>query len=62
MGGSQQILSDFEAQAIERDGLENAAARPKGRRIRLFEMGHWCCSVIGTCLTHEDLLVVARKW
>lgn len=25
-------------------------------------MGHWCCSVIGTCLTHDDLLVIARKW
>lgn len=32
-----------------------------GRRIRLHEMDHWCCSIIGTCLTHEDLLAVARK-
>ncbi len=62
MCGSHQILSDFEAKAFEGDGLQNATARPKGRRIRLSEMGHWCCSVIGTCLTHEDLLVVARKW
>lgn len=38
------------------------AEKPKGRRIRLHEMGHWCCSVIGTCLTHNDLLAMSRKW
>ncbi len=62
MCSSQQILSGIEAKAIEADGLPDALAQPKGRRIRLCEMGHWCCSVIGTCLTHDDLLVVARKW
>lgn len=62
MCGSGQIRSDFEGKTIAGDGLPNAEARPKGRRIRLCEMGHWCCSVIGTCLTHEDLLVIARKW
>lgn len=62
MCSSQQILSGIEGNAIKRDGLPNAVARPKGRRVRLCEMGHWCCSVIGTCLTHDDLLVVARKW
>ena len=36
--------------------------KPKGRRVRLHEMGHWCCSVIGTCLSHEDLMTMSRKW
>lgn len=37
-------------------------AKPKGRRVRLHEMGHWCCSVVGTCLSHEDLMTISRKW
>ncbi|WP_337659899.1 DUF2325 domain-containing protein [Anderseniella sp. Alg231-50] len=51
-----------EGEAIEKGSLPNAVAQAKGRRIRLSEMGHWCCSVIGTCLTHDDLLIIARKW
>ena len=35
--------------------------RPHSRRIRLHDMDHWCCSIIGTCLTHDDLLATARK-
>ena len=34
----------------------------QGKRIYLHELGSWCCSIVGTCLTHEDLLVLARKW
>lgn len=48
--------------AIEGSDEPAVEAPAKGRRIRLFDMGHWCCSVIGTCLTHEDLMVIARKW
>ncbi|MEM7634089.1 MAG: DUF2325 domain-containing protein [Pseudomonadota bacterium] len=62
MCNSEQASTGVEAKIIKEDGLPNAVAQPKGRRIRLSEMGHWCCSVIGTCLTHDDLLVVARKW
>ncbi len=62
MCNSHQKSTGNEGEAIETGGLPNAVARAKGRRIRLSEMGHWCCSVIGTCLTHDDLLVVARKW
>ena len=40
----------------------NAAKKRQGKRIHLHEMGHWCCSVVGTCLSHEDLMAVARKW
>lgn len=62
MCNSQQISPGIEGKTINGDGLLNAVAQAKGRRIRLCEMGHWCCSVIGTCLTHDDLLVIARKW
>ncbi len=41
----------------------NMAVRsPRGKRISLHELGSWCCSILGTCLTHEDLIAVARKW
>lgn len=33
----------------------------KPRRTRLYQMDHWCCSIVGTCLTHEDLITVARR-
>ncbi|MEM7424835.1 MAG: DUF2325 domain-containing protein [Pseudomonadota bacterium] len=36
--------------------------RPAGKRIHLHELGSWCCSIIGTCLSHDDLMVLARKW
>lgn len=32
------------------------------RRIHLYELGSWSCSILGTCLTHEDLMAMARKW
>lgn len=45
--------------------VQQSAPMPKcatpGRRVRLHQMDHWCCSIIGTCLTHEDLLAIARK-
>ena len=41
---------------------QTPSAKPKGRRVRLHEMGHWCCSVVGTCLSHEDLMAMSRKW
>ena len=40
----------------------NAAKKRQSKRIHLHEMGHWCCSVVGTCLSHDDLMSVARKW
>lgn len=35
--------------------------KTKAERIHLYEMDHWCCSVIGTCLTHDDLLAIGRR-
>ena len=35
--------------------------KSKSQRFCLYEMDHWCCSIIGTCLKHDDLLAVARK-
>ncbi|MEM1198783.1 MAG: DUF2325 domain-containing protein [Pseudomonadota bacterium] len=35
---------------------------PQRKRIFLYELGSWCCSIVGTCLTHDDLLAMARKW
>lgn len=39
-----------------------ALAGSSKRRIHLHELGSWCCSILGTCLTHEDLIALARKW
>lgn len=43
---------------------EQAAAHAGNskRRIHLYELGSWSCSILGTCLTHEDLMAMARKW
>lgn len=43
---------------------ELTAARPSSskRRIHLHELGSWCCAILGTCLTHDDLMAMARKW
>ncbi|MGE0210598.1 MAG: DUF2325 domain-containing protein [Parvibaculaceae bacterium] len=31
-------------------------------RLHIWEIGHgWCCSIIGTCLSHEDLMALARR-
>ena len=35
--------------------------KSKSQRICLYEMDHWCCSIVGTCLKHDDLLAIARK-
>lgn len=36
-------------------------ARDSGR-LHIWEIGHgWCCSIVGTCLSHEDLLGIARR-
>ena len=40
----------------------HTARKREGRRIHLHEMGHWCCSIVGTCLSHDDLMSMARKW
>ena len=42
--------------------MAGLASRPQGKRFHLYELGSWCCSILGTCLTHDDLLVIARKW
>ncbi len=31
-------------------------------RLHIWEIGHgWCCSIVGTCLSHEDLMGLARR-
>ena len=62
MCNGQLTSPALEGLAIEAGDEPAALAQDKGRRIRLSEMGHWCFSVIGTCLTHDDLLVISRKW
>ena len=51
MCNGQLTSPALEGLAIEAGDEPAALAQDKGRRIRLSEMGHWCCSVIGTCLT-----------
>lgn len=41
---------------------EGAHWPAQGKRIYLHQLGSWCCSIVGTCLTHEDLMALARKW
>ncbi len=38
------------------------SSKSQAKRVHLYELGSWCCSILGTCLTHEDLMAVARKW
>ena len=49
------------ASAFSLPGQKKSKPKSKSGRVRLHEMDHWCCSIVGTCLKHEDLLAVARK-
>lgn len=41
--------------------LAGRGTRDNGR-LHIWEIGHgWCCSIIGTCLSHEDLMALARR-
>ena len=56
--------NDFDLDRLKGDNaidIVEELVKPKSKRIRLSEMDHWCCSIIGTCLTHDDLLAIARK-
>lgn len=49
-------------QSVLASDPSGAQRQHQGKRIYLHELGSWCCSIVGTCLTHEDLMVLARKW
>ena len=49
------------ASTVPLPGQKKPKPKSKSQRIRLHEMDHWCCSIIGTCLKHEDLIAFARK-
>lgn len=56
--------NDFDLERLQGGGGPDTVedlVKGKSRRIRLYEMNHWCCSIIGTCLTHDDLLALARR-
>lgn len=59
---SSKFCKDNLMQSAVTPEIAGVSSLPQGKRVQLYELGSWCCSILGTCLTHEDLLAVARKW
>lgn len=59
---SPKFSKDHLMQSALNPEMAGLISRPQGKRVHLYELGSWCCSILGTCLTHDDLMVIARKW